>query len=196
MLISTFRRYSRRILLGAAAALAWATVAVPSATASDQIYFPAVDNVTNILVGLINAEQKRVDIGSWLLSEGSITIALKNKWNAGVPVRIIGDRVAIFESDPNTRNNFYQLAALGIPIRLRYNPTWYPEVNHWKTAIFAGQNKVLFGSGNFAPTELAPFSSNNYDDESEMVTDDPVLVGAFKTKFDQMWNDTTPEPSC
>ena len=80
------------------------------------------------------------------------------------------------------------LANQGVPIRIRYNPWWFPEINHWKAAIFAGQNIVEFGSGNFAPTELAPFSSTNYDDESEMFTDDPALVNAFKTKFDQMWN--------
>jgi hypothetical protein len=57
-----------------------------------------------------------------------------------------------------------------------------------------GQNVVEFGSGNFAPTELAPNSSTNYDDDSEMFTSDPAIVGAFKTKFDQMWNDTTTEP--
>jgi phosphatidylserine/phosphatidylglycerophosphate/cardiolipin synthase-like enzyme len=159
------------------------------------MYFPAVDNVTNVLVNLINKETVRIDIGSWLLSEHSISIAVANRFNAGVPVRLIGDRVAIFESDLHTKTEFYWLASQGVPIRLRVNPDWYPEINHWKAAILVGQNKVLFGSGNFAPTELAPVSSTNYDDESEMVTDDPVLVGAFKTKFDRMWNDTTQEPS-
>src|SRR5207245_1013118 len=145
---------------------------------------------------LINAETVRVEIASWYLSEHSISIAVANRWNAGVPVRVIGDRGALFEGDPtHTKFEFYWLANQGIPIRLRVNPTWYPEIMHWKAAILVGQNKVLFGSGNFAPTELAPVTATNYDDESEMVTDDPVLVGAFKTKFDRMWNDTTPEPS-
>ena len=42
--------------------------------------------------------------------------------------------------------------------------------------------------------ELAPASSTNYDDETAIFTDDPVVVGAFKTKFDRLWNDTTIEP--
>jgi len=165
-----------------------------SARAADQIYFPAVDNVTNVLVQQINAENTRIDIAVWYLSEHRVSMAIANRWNAGVPVRLFGDRGSIFEADPHTKAEFYWLANQGVPIRLRYNPTWYPEINHWKAAIFAGQNKVLFGSGNFAPTELAPISATNYDDESELLSDDPALVGAFKTKFDLMWNDTTPEP--
>ncbi len=161
---------------------------------SDQVYFSATTNVTNILVNYINQETVRLDISSWYLSEHSISIAIANRWAAGVPVRIIGDRGAIFEADPHTKAEFYWLASQGIPIRLRFNPTWFPEIDHWKAAIFVGQNVVEFGSGNFAPTELAPFSATNFDDESELFTSDPQLVGAFKTKFDVMWNDTTVEP--
>jgi hypothetical protein len=179
------------VLRAAALAIIFVCLAARGAAASDQIYFSAVDNVTNVLVNLINAETTRVDVATWLLSEHSVSIAIANRWHAGVPVRIIGDRGSIFESDPHTKNEFYWLASQGVPIRLRYNPTWYPEINHWKAAILVGQNRVLFGSGNFTPVELAPVSSTNYDDESELVTDDPVLVGAFKTKFDIIWNDTT-----
>ena len=101
----------------------------------------------------------------------------------------------LFENDPHTKDEFYWLASQGVPHpALRYNPTWFPEINHWKTAIFVGQNMVEFGSGNFAPTELAPVSDTNYDDDSELFTTDPVLFNAFKTKFDVMWNDTTVEP--
>src|SRR5205085_11675595 len=53
---------------------------------------------------------------------------------------------------------------------------------------------VAFGSANFAPTELAPASSTNYDDETVLFSDDPAIFNAFKTKFDVMWNDTTAEP--
>ena len=165
-----------------------------SAHAADQVYFSANTNVTNILVQYINQENVRLDISSWYLSEHSISIALANRFNAGVKVRIIGDRGSIFEADPATKREYYWLASQGVPIRLRFNPNWFPEIDHWKAAIFVGQNVVEFGSGNFAPTELAPNSSTNFDDDSEMFTSDPAIVGAFKRKFDQMWNDTTTEP--
>jgi len=164
------------------------------ARAADQVYFSSNTNVTNILVQYINQETVRLDISSWYLSEHAISIAIANRFAAGVKVRIIGDRGSIFDADPNTKKEYYWLASQGIPIRLRFNPTWFPEIDHWKAAIFVGQNTVEFGSGNFAPTELAPIDAHNYDDDSEMFTTDPALVNAFKTKFDQIWNDTTVEP--
>ena len=170
-----------------------AAACVPQTTA-ERICFSAIENVTDVLVQRINAENVRLDISSWYLSEHSVSIAIANRFAAGVPVRLMGDRGAIFEADPNTKNEFYWLANQGVPIRLRVNPTYFPEINHWKMALFVGQGIVEFGSGNFAPTELAPVNSTNYSDETELFTDDPVLVGAFKTKFDVMWNDTTPEP--
>jgi len=184
-------RRSGRALLGA---LALVSTVVSSAAASDQIYFSATDNVTNVLIQYINAEKVRLDISSWYLSEHAISIAIANRFHAGVAVRIIGDRAALFENDAHTKDEFYWLASQGVPIRLRFNPTWFPELDHWKAAIFVGQNVVEFGSGNFAPTELAPVSSTNYDDETELFTSDSTLVNAFKTRFDVMWNDTTNEP--
>ncbi len=183
-----------RRLAPLAVALALGCAAPVSAQSTDQLYFSSNTNVTNILVSYINKETVGLDVSSWYLSEHAISIAIANRFAAGVPVRIIGDRGAIFEADPHTKTEFYWLANQGIPIRLRFNPTWFPEIDHWKAAIFVGQNLVEFGSGNFAPTELAPVSSTNFDDDSEMFTTDPALVGAFLTKFDVMWNDTTTEP--
>jgi len=165
-----------------------------SASASDQIFFPATDNVIDQIVQRINAETVRLDVSAWLLTEHLISQAIAGRVAAGLPVRVIGDRVAIFESDPNTKTEFYYMANLGVPIRLRFNPTWYPEIDHWKMAIFVGQNVVEFGSANYTTCQLAPCGPGNYDDETAMFTDDPTLVNAFKTKFDRMWNDTTPEP--
>src|SRR5262252_5078787 len=165
-----------------AATLALATILSASvSSADDQILFSAVDNVTDVLVQHINAETVRLDIAVWYLSEHSVSIAIANRFAAGVPVRLIGDRGSIFEADPHTKAEFYWLASQGIPIRLRFNPTWFPEINHWKAAIFVGQGVVGFGSGNFAPTELAPASSTNYDDETMVFSDDQAIVNAFRT---------------
>jgi len=164
-------------------------------TATDQVFFSSNTNVTDILVQCINNENVRLDISSWYLSEHSISIAIANAFILRhVAVRLIGDRGAIFEADPNTKREYYWLASQGVPIRLRVNPNWFPEIDHWKAAIFVGQQLVEFGSGNFAPTELAPNSATDYDDDSEMFTRDPQIVAAFKMKFDRMWNDTIVEP--
>jgi hypothetical protein len=160
----------------------------------EKICFPAVDNVTEILVQKIQAETVRVDISAWYLTEHWISIALINKYKSGVAVRLLGDRGSMFEVDPLTKKEFYWLASQGLPIRLRYNPTWYPEIDHWKMSIFVGQNLVSFGSANYTPFELAPASTSDFKDETVLFTDDTEIVHAFKTKFDRFWNDTTPEP--
>ena len=193
--------FSRLSASATALAIGLLTASAP-ATAADQVYFASNTNVTDILVNYINHETVRLDVSSWYLSEHSISIAILNRFKAGVPVRVMADRGAMFEADPRTKAEYYWLAAQGVPIRVRFNPTWFPEIDHWKMAIFVGQNTVEFGSGNFAPTELAPVcgqaatncSPPNYDDDAEMFTTDPALVGGFKTKFDVMWNDTTVEP--
>ena len=35
---------------------------------------------------------------------------------------------------------------------------WFPEIDHWKATIFAGQGIVTFGSANYTPFELYPTS--------------------------------------
>src|SRR6476619_6531828 len=100
------------------------------AVAEEQLYFSATDNVTQILIQRINAETVRLDVSSWYLSEHAISIAIANRFAAGVPVRIIGDRGALFEAGPHTKAEFYWLASRGVPIRLRFNPTWFPEIDH------------------------------------------------------------------
>jgi hypothetical protein len=148
-----------------------------SSQAADEIFFPASQNVTDVLVQKINAETVRVDC--WYLSEHAISIALINKFRSGVPVRLLGDRGSIFEIDPMTRQEFYWLAGQGLPIRLRFNPTWFPEISHLKATIFVGQNLVSFGSANYTLFELAPSSPTNFLDETLLVTDDPAIVNAF-----------------
>lgn len=177
------------------AAVLLASVFAPAqARAQEEIYFPAVDNVRDILVSRINAERVRIDMSAWYLTEGAITQALLRKHAEGVPIRLIGDRGSIFEIDPLTKDQFYILANAGVPIRLRYNPRSFPEIAHWKATIFVGQGIVSFGSANYTPFELAPASSTNYKDETVLFSDDPALVAAFKMKFDRIWNDTTTEP--
>src|SRR4051812_40815793 len=186
---TSLRRWAR-----IAIAFALLVVAGQPASAAEQVYFAAQDNITNVLVQHINAETVRVDMSCWYLTEHAISIALINKFKSGVPVRLIGDRGSIFEIDRLTKNEFYWLANQGLPIRLRVNPTWYPEIDHWKVSIFVGQRQAMFGSANYTPFELAPASSTNYKDETVLLSDDSSLVNALKTKFDQFWNDTTAEP--
>ena len=175
-------------------ALSPLAAAAPQCSGPDCVYFTQTDSVSAALVNAINAETVRIDMSTWYLDDSAVYTALVNRFNAGVPVRLIGDRGSIFDIDPHTRATFEYLASQGIPIRLRYNPTWYPEIDHWKATMFVGQGLVEFGSPNYTFFELAPFSSTNYNDENALFTSDPTLFNAMESKFDQYWNDTTTEP--
>jgi phospholipase D-like protein/VCBS repeat protein len=161
-----------------------------AAVGQERMMLPAVDNALAVLVGKINAERVRVDVATWYLNDGDLVTAILNKHRSGVPVRLIGDRGSIFEADPQTRANFEFLAQNGVPIRLRYHPTWFPEIMHWKCGIFVGQQTVEFGSANWTTIELAPWSPTIFKDETAFFSDDPPLFNAFLTQFDRMWADT------
>ncbi len=178
-------------MAGAALSLLIVVICAGRAGAQEQLYFPATDNVEAQIVAKINAEQVRVDIALWLLDDGEITTAIINRHLAGVPVRVLGDRAGIFESDPHTRASFERLANAGVPIRLRYIPTSFPEIMHWKCGIFAGQNSASIGSANWTSFEVKPVSATNYKDEAILFTNDTAIVQALMTKFDDMWTDTT-----
>jgi phosphatidylserine/phosphatidylglycerophosphate/cardiolipin synthase-like enzyme len=159
--------------------------------AQEQLYFSSTDNVQAQILARIKAETVRLDIALWLLTDGEIVTAIINKHQAGVPVRVLGDRAGIFESDPLTRAAFERLANAGVPIRLRYNPRSFPEIIHWKCGIFVGQVQASIGSANWTTFELKPTSTTNFKDEATLITDDAEIVHALMTKFDQFWADTT-----
>ncbi len=192
MSTSPAQRFCQVVAPIAALILCLATAA--PASAADQVYFSAVEDVGARLVERIYAETTRIDMSAWYLTDYRVKDALLNRHRAGIPVRLIGDRGSIFEIDDHTKNTFYELASQGVPIRLRYNPTWYPEIDHWKATIFVDQGIVAFGSPNYTPFELTPDSPSNYKDEVVLFTDETALVNAFKTKFDRYWNDTLSEP--
>ena len=185
------RRTARTASVGALLALSTFLIAARPAAAQEQMLFPATDNAHAAILQKIRNENVRLDIATWYLIDREITQALVNRFQAGVPVRVLGDWEAIFNIDPNTRREYEFLASYGVPIRLRYHPTWYPELMHWKAGIFVGQNTVEFGSANWTGFELAPWSSTNFKDETVMFTNDSAIVNAFLTKFDQMWANTS-----
>ncbi len=187
-------------LVALSIALCTLTVSAKPAFAQQQpteekIYFTAVDKGLNgakqAIIDKINAERARVDIGMWILVDGDITQTIINKHKSGVPVRVIGDRITIFEqADKNTYNLFLAMANAGVPIRVRRQPTDFPAILHWKAGIFAGQGIVEFGSANWTTFELEPWSDTDFKDETAMFTNDQTIFHAFLTMFDNYWVDT------
>src|SRR4051794_6716711 len=112
---------------------------------------------------------------------------LIDRKNAGVQVRVIMDPRAL-GSYPENKPTFDALQAAGIPMLKKSGG----GIMHWKTMIFAGQNIIEFGAANFHPYEFVPVTPYlNYISETVYFTDDPALVNSFKTKYDDLWVDTT-----
>ena len=151
------------------------TILGSTAEAQETILFPAMHDARTPIVNRVTSEPTRLDIATWYLTDRRITAAIVQRFRAGLPVRIIGDRVSIFEIDPATRREFEFLATNGVPIRLRYHPTSFPSIMHWKCGIFVGLNTVEFGSANWTPFELVPASPTNFKDETALFTSDPAL---------------------
>ena len=99
------------------------------------------------------------------------------------------------DTEANTPNplNAQRLAefqAAGIPMRERTTS----GILHWKMMIFAGQDLVEFSGANYSSDAWLPATATpyeNYVDEVILFTSDPDLVSSFKTKYDDLWTNTT-----
>src|SRR4051812_18418981 len=196
--VVTFRlsRRLRRMRTPRSTRFSWLTAAAlclwcfaSPAAATERLCDPAFEDCRAALLTLINNEQVGLDAAFWFMEDARYSSAIVNRWRAGVPVRVLVDPSANL-STPNNATILNQLAAAGIPMRYRL-PT-APGILHWKMMLFAGQNTVQFSGANYSDTAFiyqAPYS--DYEDENPYFTDDPAVVNSFRTKYDDLWNDTT-----
>src|SRR5262249_49440137 len=62
-----------------------------SVAAQERMMLTATDDALSAILQKINNERVRIDVASWYFTDHSISIALVNRFRAGVPVRVIGD---------------------------------------------------------------------------------------------------------
>jgi hypothetical protein len=158
------------------------------AQALDKLCDPANEDCRAVLISLIRAERVRIDVGFWFMEDARYTTELINRFKAGVPVRVLMDPRAN-PTYPVNRTRLAELQAAGIPMRRRLTG----GIFHWKMMLFAGQGKVEFSGANYSPFALSPIAApyTNYIDEAIYFTDDPDVVNSFKTRFDDLWMNTT-----
>jgi hypothetical protein len=167
--------------------VALAAAAVP-VRAEDRLCDPGNENCRTILINMIRAEQVGIDVGFWFMEDARFSNELIKRHQAGVPIRILVDPRA---NDTNQYNGqrLAELASAGIPMRKRIAS----GILHYKMMLFAGQNRLQFSGANYSADAWSftgdPYT--NYTDEAIYYTDDPALVDSFKTKFDDLWTNTT-----
>lgn len=175
------------LLRGFALATVFAFAVTAPAHATDALCDPSFENCRTQLLSLIANEKVELDVGFWFMTDSRYVTAIVNRFQAGVPVRILVDTRA----NPTYSGNSTTIADFAnakIPIRNRVSG----GILHWKTMVLAGQETVEFGSAEFSPSQFVPTTAyTNYDSETIYYTNDPAVVNSFKTEFDNSWIDTS-----
>ena len=171
----------------------------PAARATDRLCDPGAGPGANpadprecrdILIDYIRAETVRIDVAFWFMENARYTAALIDGKRRGVEVRVIADT----RVNAGNALNVQRLAELrdaGIPIRERYKG----GILHWKMMLFAGQDVVEFSGANYSANAwvlspgAAPYS--NYTDEAIFFSDTDSIVNSFRTKYDDLWMNST-----
>ena len=183
----------RAIWLVLLVTLAW----VPAANAaplrsSSFMCDPAYENCRIPLIDLIDAETQAIDVGFWFMQDTRFSQALIRAKNRGVAVRVIFDQRSF--SDPEFAYQgaeipVQQMKDAGIPMREKIGAA---GIFHNKAMIFAGLGWVEFSGVNYSSNAFVPNDPyKDYVDEVIVFTNDPSLVNSFKTRYDDLWTDTT-----
>jgi HKD family nuclease len=177
-------RFARTLLL----VVGFLLLASRPMSAQERLCDTSFEDCRQQVWSLIDAETVGIDVAFWFMDDTSYVTKLVNKFNSGVPVRVLIDPRANTNHPINTQV-LNQLQAAGIPMRKNIAAG---GVLHWKMMLFVGQNKVQFSAANYGPENFVPVTPfQNYIDEVIYVTDDTSIVNSFKTKFDDKWIDTT-----
>jgi len=159
----------------------------PRAHAAERLCDPSFENCRNQVLSLIDSELMGIDVAFWFMEDSRYATHIINRWKAGVPVRLIIDPRAN-PSYPLNASMLSMFQQAGIPMVKKTSG----GIMHWKTMVFAGQSTVEFGSANYSDNAFVPVAPyTNYVSETVYYTDDAALVNSFKTKFDNLWTDTT-----
>ena len=181
--------YSYSTALVAALSCA-ALLALPGgARAADRLCDTAYEDCRTPLIDLIRAENVGIDVAFWFMEDTRYANELISKWRAGVPVRVMMDTRAISQYGYDTAQRALDMMReAGIPMRRKTSG----GILHWKMMLFAGQNVVQFSAANYSSEAFVPIDPYvNYVDEVIYFTDNPSLVGSFKTRYDDVWTSTS-----
>ena len=129
----------RRCVVTLLLPLAFLLGAATRAAATDRLCDPGNEDCRNLVIGLIRAEQVRIDVAFWFMEDQWYANELISRWQQGVPVRVLMDSRAT-ATYPKNGPVLDMLRAAGIPMRERFTG----GILHWKMMLFSGQNIVQF----------------------------------------------------
>ena len=183
----TRRPLRSRLIAGVVLGFVLTLVPAASADAQERLCDTSFEDCRTPILDLIRNENVGIDVSYWFMNDTRYSSEIIKRWQAGVPVRILLDlrADANYPSAKTVRDSF---VSAGIPVRHKFTT----GINHWKAIIYAGQHKLHFSAANFANGSYSPIVPyREYVDEVIYFTDDAEVVNTFKTKYDDLWTDTT-----
>jgi len=157
------------------------------ATAQEWLCDPAFEDCYTPLLKAVQTETVGIDIALYWIELGELANVIISRHQAGVPVRITVEPRASSKF-PLNQPILDRFKAAGIPMRFKLGD----GILHSKMLLLAGQNKVIFSSSNFGDGDVRPFVPFvNYVDGAWYFSDDSLVVNSFKTRYDDIWTDTS-----
>ena len=158
-----------------------------SSSAQERLCDPAFEECYKPLLRAIETETTGIDAAIYIIEFQQLADALISRHVAGVPVRLIVEPRSNLRF-PINQQILDRFRAAGIPMRYRVDD----PIVHSKMVLLAGQGKVVFSSSNFGDGDLSPYDPYlNYVDGAWYFTDDAAVVNSFKTRYDDLWTNTT-----
>ena len=158
----------------------------PRSLAQERLCDSSFEDCRQPLWALIDAETQQIDVAFWFMQDSSYADKIIARFRAGVRVRLICDPRSN-ETYAGSAQVLNQFQAAGIPMRYKLDE----GILHNKAMIFASQGKVEFSGSNYNDAFVPYVPYTNYQDEVIYFTDDPSVVNSFKTKYDDLWTNTT-----
>lgn len=157
------------------------------AVAQERLCDPSSEDCFSPLLQAVQVETSGIDMAFYWIELPELADAIIKRYQAGVPVRITVEPRANLKF-PGNQLILERFKAAGIPMRYKLGD----GIVHVKMLVLAGQNKVVFSSSNFGDADVRPYVPNvNYVDGAWYFCNDPALVNSFKTRYDDIWTNTT-----
>ncbi len=162
-------------------------VSAQLSSAQERLCDPSFEDCYTPLLQTVQAETAGIDVALYMIELPGLADAIISRYQAGVPVRLTVEPRASAKFSQN-QPLLDRFKAAGIPMRYKLGD----GIVHAKMLLFAGQNKIVFSSSNFGDGDLRPYEPYaNYVDGVWYFSDDPAVVNSFKTRYDDIWTNTS-----
>ena len=155
----------------------------PTFAIDPALNFPPGQDFANRSVARYNAENTKIDVIMYRITDQRHTNAMINAKARGVPIRMIVDPTEYRDAARLWDAwNVDRLYMAGIPMKF----TIHDGINHGKLTLLYGQGMTIFGSSNWTS------ASANSQHEHNYFTTKTNIFTWFVDYFDRRWNNSAP----